>query len=141
MNRVQKDGNGCWHFRADLNSKGYGRLYRDGKRAFAHRVSYELHVGPIAQGLLVLHRCDVTTCVNPDHLFLGTFKDNYDDMVSKGRSKLLKGEEKKGSKLTDERVRFIRSSSKRVDQLAAMFGVSREAIYDVKSRKTWRHVA
>lgn len=64
---------------------GYGRLRHQGKTRQAHRLAYEIHVGPIADGLFVCHRCDTPSCVNPAHLFLGTARDNVLDMCAKGR--------------------------------------------------------
>lgn len=66
-------------------SYGYGQVRRNGRLVSAHRVAWELTNGAIPSGLLVLHHCDVTCCVNPDHLFLGTYADNIADMVQKGR--------------------------------------------------------
>lgn len=86
--KINKSNN-CWEWQKPL-SEGYGTFYLrsvKGKSITmrAHRFSYEWHVGIIESGLFVLHKCDNRRCVNPDHLFLGTAKDNYDDMVRKGR--------------------------------------------------------
>lgn len=75
---------GCWEWTAALRS-GYGVFYADGRLHRAHRVSWEIANGPIAEGLLVCHRCDNRRCVRPDHLFLGTSTDNNRDMTEKGR--------------------------------------------------------
>lgn len=79
----------CWEWTASRNSYGYGQLavvLPSGKRPrLAHRLSWELHVGPIPEGMCILHRCDNPPCVNPSHLFIGTKADNYRDMRAKGR--------------------------------------------------------
>lgn len=76
---------GCWLWTASKMANGYGQIGYKGKNAYAHRVSWILHKGQIKDGLFVLHRCDVRCCVNPDHLFLGSAKDNMHDMIVKGR--------------------------------------------------------
>ena len=76
----------CWEWTAATNNIGYGMFRFDNyKMRTAHRVSYELHKGPIPQGKVVCHTCDNPKCVNPDHLWVGTLKDNAQDMVNKGR--------------------------------------------------------
>lgn len=85
--RVQKNSDGCWLFAGALsNQAGHVHLTReDGSRVYAHRYSYELHNGCIPAGLVVMHVCDVGRCVNPDHLKLGTQRDNVHDAIAKGR--------------------------------------------------------
>lgn len=89
--KVDKNGpNGCWVYSGASDRRGYGRpgTWKAGsrKRIYAHRRSYELLVGPIPAGMLVLHRCDNPPCCNPAHLFLGTDLDNHLDKVAKGRA-------------------------------------------------------
>ena len=91
-NKVNKEGQihfilrtKCWIWTAHKYPKGYGQFGFNGKVTAAHRVSWILHYGPIPEGLLVCHRCDNPSCVNPEHLFLGTAKDNAEDMGRKGR--------------------------------------------------------
>lgn len=100
MRRVEFDTNGgCWLWTGAMQ-RGYGTMCL-AKRFFgAHRVSYELHNGPIPDGLHVLHKCDVRACVNPDHLFAGDRKANMQDMLSKGRNRQPSGYHK-----TSERER------------------------------------
>lgn len=77
----------CWIWRGWKTTGGYGQLTLPGdQKVMAHRFSYELHFGPIADGLFACHRCDNPSCVNPAHLFLGTHLENMRDMIAKGRN-------------------------------------------------------
>ncbi len=94
---------GCLPWLAIKMSKGYGQIRLNGRMQLAHRVIYELVVGPIPDGLCVLHRCDNPPCVNPEHLFTGTPQDNTDDSMRKGRhSSRIDGPCKR-----DEKGRFL----------------------------------
>ena len=80
----------CWNWSGNTSGNGYGRIRHKGRYICAHRASYIVRIGEIPDGLLVLHKCDNRGCVNPDHLFLGTHKDNMQDMLSKGRGRYQK---------------------------------------------------
>lgn len=85
--RVTKS-DGCWVWTGPDAGNGYGIIGRGGRRggnAYVHRLSYEIHRGPIPKGMQVCHTCDVRRCVNPDHFFLGDHKANMRDAIAKGR--------------------------------------------------------
>ena len=131
----------CWLWVGPLTRYGYGDIRSGkGKHIGAHRFLYEWAVGEIPDGLFVLHRCDVRNCVRPDHLFLGTAKDNAADMVAKGRQCL--GEKNKASKLTYERVRDARArhgnGAATLGQLARECGVSESVMGRALRGATWR---
>jgi len=83
---IVRPGTRCWMWSSDKDRKGYGRVYVENRRMPAHRVSWEIFCGAIPTGLSVLHKCDSPACVNPEHLYLGTQKDNVKDMWAKGRN-------------------------------------------------------
>ena len=91
MSHVDKiDGDGCWIWTGsrrgvEVKNGHYGGFWKDGKSVLAHRMSYELFVGPIPEGMFVLHKCDVPLCVKPEHLWLGTQAQNMQDAIRKGR--------------------------------------------------------
>lgn len=88
---------GCWIWTGHIRTNGYGAMSIKSKLQYAHRISWELHNGPIPEGLFVLHKCDNPPCVNPDHLFIGTQKDNLQDAFKKGRLYIFTKEDgKKG---------------------------------------------
>lgn len=133
---------GCWIWNGSCNHKGYGYFTFNGLRTRAHRESWEIYRGRIPMGLQVLHKCDVRCCVNPDHLFLGTDKDNSADMVLKGRA--AKGSNNGFSKLTEEDIPKIRQLLKEGDltqtEIGELFGVGYSAISAVKIGSTWGHI-
>jgi hypothetical protein len=138
--------NGCWEWTGCCNHDGYGKIKDSGKTVTSHRVSWELHNGPIPEGVLVLHKCDNPKCIRPDHLFLGTDKSNAEDKVAKGRQGTLKGEALPQSKLRESDVRSIREMYRRHQSrtdglrtfLVKWFGVSRSTVSGVASGTTWR---
>ena len=76
----------CWLWKGAVNNQGYGQILFNGKVCLASRVSWVMHIGPVPDGLFVLHHCDTPACINPGHLFLGTQTDNMADMAAKGRN-------------------------------------------------------
>lgn len=132
---------GCWLWLAGINSTGYGQI-NAGVTRLAHRVSWELYRGALPTEMDVLHSCDTTICVNPWHLFLGTALTNALDSIKKGRwgYRGKSGASHHAAKLTDDAVRFIRASSEPLLQIATRFGVTIQAVSEVRLRKTWRHI-
>lgn len=153
--KVEKT-DGCWNFSANRKGKGYFRLGLPGERhVSAHRFSYEIAFGPIPDGLWVLHHCDNPKCVRPDHLFLGTAKDNTQDALNKGRmatgernwSKrhpelIRRGEAQSNAKLTadDARAIFAQKGKKSQKDLAAEYHVSPSKVSHIWTGRAWRHV-
>lgn len=129
----------CWNWTGGTNKAGYGRISVKPKVFLAHRVSYEIHKGKIRKGLFVLHSCDNPKCVNPKHLWLGTYQDNCDDMYKKGRAVL--GEDRSQAKLTNEQANQIRMLYKTWGyshrKLAKEYKVSSAAIFNIIHRKTY----
>lgn len=133
----------CWEWMTST-TYGYGQTFYKGKNSRAHRVSWELTYGEIPDGLCVLHKCDNPRCVNPDHLFLGTQKDNIHDMMRKGRKPIpvyLRGEDSHLSKLTWDKVDTIRRLNKsqgiKAPTIAKMFNVTKQTIYYILKGHTW----
>lgn len=136
----------CWEWTAYKNSQGYGQFRKEGRggQALAHRVSYELNVGSIPDGLLVCHKCDNPSCTNPNHLFLGTVKDNMADKMAKGRAKSLSGELHGRAKLTTSQVKEIRdrlATGEAQTLIAADYGIAQRTVSRIKNADSWAHVA
>jgi len=137
---------GCWLWTGSINktSGGYG-VYSGHTM---HRFSYELHNGGIPNGLCVCHKCDVPSCVNPAHLFLGTHKENMKDMQNKGRKwsevvmRKIDGLPA-SSKLTPILVKEIKdllAANFSQDKIAKMYGVAQGTISFIKRGVTWQNV-
>lgn len=145
---TQTAENGCWTFTGTKTKFGYGQLARGksagGGRIYAHRAAWELAFGPIppAPQVLVLHRCDNPSCVNPEHLFLGDHTDNAVDMVQKGRATRApqEGEMNNSAKLTADQVRAIRSDTRKLSEIATDYGIGQSTASQIRTRKLWPHV-
>jgi len=119
------DRNSCWIW-TGTTPAGYGQIRGEPpkyKKLRAHRVSYELHFGPIPKNKLVCHTCDNPKCVNPDHLFLGTSLDNNRDMVKKGRANYV-GCPPKLSIKEVESIRLLRDCGETYQAIADIFQIS-----------------
>jgi hypothetical protein len=128
---IPEPNSGCWLWSGSCVQDGYGTLRVGGKSLRAHRVSWKLHVGPIPDGLNVLHKCDTPPCVNPQHLFLGTQIDNNLDRDFKDRNKGV---------FTNEQIKAIRCDNRSQSIIGGENGVSRSTIQLIKARKTYCRV-
>lgn len=141
MAKIQKTP-GCWIWVGASAGDGYGMFIRGGRQFMAHRLAYGAFVGPIQNGMVIMHVCDVRRCVNPDHLRAGTPQENVADKVAKNRH--AKGETSGQARLTASQVLEIRAAyipwKIGYGRLAKRYGVTREAIKDVVLRRTWAHV-
>lgn len=133
---------GCWIWTGTKINRGYGSMLWERRYHLTHRLAWMSTKGNIPKGLQVLHHCDVKACVNPDHLFVGTQKQNMADMDEKGRRRNgpSPGEKNGIAKLTARRVRQARSSDKPHRFFAEKFGVSIALISLVRLRRIWKHI-
>jgi hypothetical protein len=137
----------CWIWTACKNKLGYGFINEGGRGSgiAAYRKSWEIHYGEIPDGLHVLHKCDNPSCVNPEHLFLGTHLDNMRDMWTKGRGRCdgagRKGSANGNSRLTWDQVNDIRIRVSRGEthmDISKIYGVTRSLIGQIANQKIWK---
>lgn len=133
---------GCWLWTAAIDKRGYGKFNArrgdDVGIAFAHRVSWELHNGPIPEGMHVCHRCDTPSCVNPGHLFLGTQADNMLDMTMKGRR--ATGEAAGPARITRELALEVLMAEGTHQSIADRLGLVRQHVGKIKSGIIWKEL-
>ena len=143
----RSESEGCWLWRGTiaLPNKCGQRYGSFGFSEYDKSISYRAHCfswmlcnGPIPDGKLIMHSCDVTLCVNPAHLSVGTHLENAHDRDRKGRT--ARGEQQGASKLTEMQARFIKQSSKPTQLLASRFGVHYTTVMKIKQGVNWAHV-
>jgi hypothetical protein len=163
-NNYEVKENGCWEWTSSISSpSGYGKLDFKGKTVSAHRASYKVFKGEIPKGKHICHSCDNRKCVNPDHLWVGTAKDNVHDMIKKGRQGSTKGRKlcpehlakfhgnrssREGSKhhlakLDEEKVKEIKKMIRdghKNNEIAEIYNVDKSNISLIRNGKRWLHV-
>lgn len=127
---------GCWLWIGSINAHGYGGMRANEKTYAAHRYSWERKFGAIPAGAHVCHKCDTPSCVNPDHLFLGSNRDNVADRENKGRGP--QAERHPRARLSDLDVAAIRTSQDRRRAIAARYGISIHYVKALRSGKAKR---
>lgn len=141
-NRTKLESTDCLVWLGYCDKDGYGRITIDGKSFRCHRIAWELAYGIIPNSLLVLHKCDNPSCLNPEHLFLGTISDNNKDCVFKGRASGNSSQHTSGAyatKLTSIQVQEIRKIKEiSQKQIAKKFHISQAHVSDIRSFKSWR---
>lgn len=144
--KVDKKGiDDCWNWIGSTNKNGYGTFIFNGKVELSHRVSWIIHNGSILDNMNVLHDCDNPSCVNCNHLFLGTHKDNMRDMFNKNRHHIdKKGEKNNSAKLTESQVIEIRNLAATTNltrkQIAGKYNISYSTAANIIKRKRWIHI-
>lgn len=141
----QEPNSGCWIWMGAYSPiNGYGVVRYMSKTHRAHRMAFWAASGrPVPKTFDVCHKCDNRLCVNPDHLFLGTRRQNMRDCISKGRFKFLEpmvGEKSPNSKLTEKQVMSIRRDRRSQRAIARAYGVDKGTIACIVKRKTWKHL-
>lgn len=148
LSRYTVDENGCWRYQGEINRYGYGIItfgqHRDGNRVrwLAHRYFYTELVAPVPAHLVCCHKCDVRSCVNPDHIFIGTSADNVADMMAKGRQGKTgaKGERNGFAKIDPETAMSVRLATGTNREIAERFGITRSSAQAIRSGRNWRHL-
>ena len=145
----------CVEWWGSKDKDGYGLFNFEGKLGRAHRLAWDQTNGPIPAGMCVLHKCDNPSCVNVDHLFLGTHKDNTRDMYEKGRSGMIgntwnrghtrnRGEKHGNAKLKEQNIQEIcdlRKHGFTQQKIADWYGVDRGTIKDIVNGRCWKHLS
>lgn len=140
LDRISPEPNsGCWLWSGAVDSYEYGQLWTGQRLELVHRLAYAHYVGPIPPGHVVCHKCDNRACVNPEHLFTGSQVENIRDCVRKRRH--IHGVKHPRAKLTENSVRDILASSETHAALARLYKVQPATIFQIRSGKSWRHVA
>lgn len=137
--------NDCWEWKLSLDPDGYGRFRLNGKKRGSHRVSYANAFGEIPYGKIICHSCNNPPCVNPNHLYAGTQKDNTRDSIDAGTLWFSKayGEKCPNAKLSNKDVYIIRDMLNKgisVKEISKKYNITDGAIYSIKNKTRWKKV-
>lgn len=132
----------CWEWTGSKSKKGYGLFDARCGESRAHRVSWMFSFGNVPNGVFVLHSCDNPSCVNPNHLFLGSAKDNTQDMIRKSRDSLIgsKNSQAKLSEVSIVEIKTLYQSGISISKISSLFNVVYETIWDIVNGNTWKHI-
>ena len=152
LSKIPKESiNKCWEWKGSINSSGYGVINeygRKGKRKYAHRVAWEyfnnkkIPKRSVYHGGVIMHMCDNRKCVNPNHLVLGTQKENVQDMINKGRKVItaIKGCKHHNTQINEEIAKGIFLEQGVYRNIAKKYSCTVAVVKGIKGRKTWKHV-
>ena len=145
---IPEPNSGCWLWNTTVNNAGYGIVKHNNKVSLAHRASYELYCAKIPDGMIVCHKCDNRSCVNPDHLFVRSYKDNTQDMILKGRKRvgdsleraLIMRNNTNSAKLLEKQVIEIFRDNRSVKEIAIDYNINIQSVYNIKNGKSWKRL-
>ena len=137
---TEEPNTGCFLWTGALRGKGYGCFKIGNKNQIASRVSYELYNGTIPVGTIVCHSCNQPCCVNPKHLYAGTYSDNMIQAVEQGRQFVASGTKNGQAKLTNDQVLAIRADPRYQREIAKDYGVSQLHVSRIKRKLVWKDI-
>lgn len=147
--KSEKMPNGCWEWKGRIGTRGYGLISVQSKAVLAHRYSFQAFKGPFDKSLFICHTCDNPGCVNPDHLFAGTCKDNTYDSIAKGRfyQKFEPGYKPPNRTIIDDAIIIgIKAAlsnpdkKRQIREIAASFGVAEHIVKDIRRGRSYKNV-
>lgn len=139
---IPEPNSGCWLWEGVISPNGYGQISKYGpptQTFYAHRLSWQAHHGAIPDKMFVCHHCDVRSYINPDHLFVGTARDNLVDMYNKGRGNPLRGEAHHAARFSEAAIESIRADPRGPSAISKDYGCDRQYIWRIKNNQIWKN--
>ena len=143
INNTVVDTNGCWNWIGKLDKGGYAICTFKNKRTRMHRATYEFYKGSFEKTKLICHKCDNRKCINPDHLYVGTHKDNAIDMVVRKRQNLTLGSAHQNSIFDEKTILLMRkeySEGILISELSRKYKSAYRNVWKIIRRQTWKHI-